>query len=140
MKKLLFAMSLALLLASCSDEIINDDEKPKEIIEYVSSHFPSLEILQIIKDFDGLSFTYEVIIEENYYIEFSKKFKVLEVSGLTKLPDSVIPEKILNYVIENYPDNYIKSWELDDKNQQVELDNDVELIFNKRGEFLKIDL
>jgi len=140
MKKLLFAMSLALLLASCSDEIMNDDEKPKEIIEYVSSHFPSLEILQIIKDFDGLSFTYEVIIEENYYIEFSKKFKVLEVSGIKKLPDSVIPAKILNYVTENYPDNYIKSWELDDKNQQVELDNDVELIFNKRGDFLKIDL
>ena len=133
-------MSLALLLASCSDEIMNDDEKPKEIIEYVSSHFPSLEILQIIKDFDGLSFTYEVIIEENYYIEFSKKFKVLEVSGIKKLPDSVIPAKILNYVTENYPDNYIKSWELDDKNQQVELDNDVELIFNKRGDFLKIDL
>lgn len=133
-------MSLALLLATCSDEIMNDDEKPKEIIEYVSSHFPSLEILQIIKDFDGLSFTYEVIIEENYYIEFSKKFKVLEVSGIKKLPDSVIPAKILNYVTENYPDNYIKSWELDDKNQQVELDNDVELIFNKRGEFLKIDL
>lgn len=139
MKKLLLAMSLVLFLASCSDKIINDDERPKEIIEYVQTHFPNLEILQITKDYEGVNLTYEVIIQENYYIEFSRKFKVLEVSGTSKLPDSVIPEKILNYVIENYPDNYIISWELDDKNQQVELDNEMELKFNMKDEFLRID-
>ena len=55
------------------------------------------------------------------------------------MPNSVIPEKILQYVTTNYPTNFITDWELDDKNQQVQLDNGLDLEFKMNGDFLRID-
>ena len=45
-------------------------------------------------------------------------------------------EKIRNYVTENYPTVSIIEWELDDDEQEVELSNEVELVFDLEGEFL----
>jgi len=55
------------------------------------------------------------------------------------LPNSVIPEKILQYVTVNYPTNFITDWKLDGKNQEVQLDNGLNLEFNIKGDFLRID-
>jgi hypothetical protein len=57
-----------------------------------------------------------------------------------KLQDSVIPTKILDYVSSTYPDNYIIGWELEDKGrQQVTLNNNLELEFDKDSKYLRID-
>ena len=64
---------------------------------------------------------------------------IIEIDGSSRLPESVIPVKILDYVNQNYSGNYITDWEIDGKNQQVGLENDLDLEFNMSGEFLRID-
>ncbi|MDT4872912.1 putative beta-lactamase-inhibitor-like, PepSY-like [compost metagenome] len=80
-----------------------------------------------------------MILEGNITLEFNKKHQVTSIESRNALPDSVIPEKILSYIKATYPDNHILQWELDDNRQQVELDNKLELEFNKAGDFLRID-
>lgn len=80
-----------------------------------------------------------MIIEGNFKLEFNKKKEIESIDGVTQLPDSVIPAKILNYVQTNYASNFITDWDLDRNDQQVELDNGLELKFNKSGDFLRID-
>ena len=72
-------------------------------------------------------------------MEFNRKKEVIAIDGVTQLPNSVIPEKILQYVNINYPTQFITDWELDFDNQQIELNNGLDLEFNKKGDFLRID-
>ena len=63
-----------------------------------------------------------------------------EVTGPPSAEESsIVPDKILKYVAEKYADNYIVKIEHKWSNYQVELNNDVELVFNKDGDFKHID-
>jgi len=128
------------ILTGCGKEtILNENDIPTEIKTYVEKHFPGSKILQCVKDKDGLELNYDVIIEGNFKLEFNKKKEIESIDGVTKLPDSVIPAKILTYVQTNYSSNFITDWDIDRNDQQIELDNDIELKFNKSGDFLRID-
>lgn len=139
-KNSLFATAFAFTLTSCDEEeVIPSSELPSEITSYITTHFPNNTIVQVINDRDGLNKTYDILLSENISLEFNRKKEIIDIDGVNQLPISVIPEKILQYVTANYPTNFITDWELDDKNQQVQLDNGLDLEFNMDGDFLRID-
>lgn len=140
MKISLMATVLAFTLTSCDkEEIIPSTDLPSEVTSYISTHFPNNTIVQVIKDIDGLTKTYDILLSESISLEFNRKKEIIDIDGIAQLPNSVIPDKILQYVTTNYPTNFITDWELDDKNQQVQLDNGLDLEFNMKGDFLRID-
>lgn len=142
MKKLVYVlllMSTWFIPACESQKVLAENDIPSAITTYVNTHFPSAKILQAVKDKEGLFKSYDVILEGNITLEFNKKHEVTSIESRSALPDSVIPEKILTYVKANYPASSILQWELDDNRQKVELDNKLELEFNKAGDFLRID-
>lgn len=139
-KNSLMATALAFTLTSCDkEEVIPSTDLPSEITSYISTHFPNNSIVQVIKDRDGLTKTYDILLSESISLEFNRKKEIIDIDGVAQLPNSVIPEKILQYVTTNYPTNFITDWELDDKNQQVQLDNGLDLEFKMNGDFLRID-
>jgi len=140
MRNLMLLTFISFLLVSCEKEkVLLVSDTPAEITKYVSTHFPNNPIIQIIKDIDGLDITYDITLEGNFYLEFNRKKKIIDIEGLTKLPDSVIPLKLIEYVEANYPNNFVIGWELEDRNQQIKLDNDLELEFTMDGVFLRIE-
>lgn len=143
MNTLLLALSLIFTLVACTscdkEEVITPENLPTEIKSYVATHFPDNKVLQAVYEKDDLKKEYEVILSGNIELKFNSKKEIIDIESRTKLPDSVIPAKIREYVTENYPDNFIIGWELEDKHQQVELDNGLDLEFKMDGEFIKID-
>lgn len=140
MKRLFLLAVVPLLLISCEkEEILPLTEVSSVISNYTSTHFPDNPIIQSIKDTDGLELTYDITLEGEFFLEFNRKKEVIDIEGLSKLPDSVIPAKLLEYMQSNYPDNFIIGWEVDDRNQQIKLENGLELEFNMNGVFLRID-
>jgi hypothetical protein len=136
----LMAAVFTFSLSSCEkEEIMPSSELPNEITSYISKHFPNNTIKQVVKDRDGLTKTYDILLSENISLEFNRQKEIIDIDGVAKLPDSVIPEKIREYVANNYPDNFITDWEIDGRNQQVELDSGLDLEFNMKGDFLRID-
>lgn len=126
--------------ASCDKEtVVQDNELPKEISMFITTHFPSNKIIQSIKDRDGLELTYDILLDGNIKLEFNSKNQIIDIESRDKLPNSVIPAKITAYVSANYPDNFITGWELENKHQQVKLNNGLELEFSMSGDFLRID-
>lgn len=87
-----------------------------------------------------MELTYDILLDGNIKLEFNKKNQIIDIESREKLPDSVIPAKILDYVSANYSGNFITGWEIDGRNQQVKLNNGLELEFNMDGDFLRIDL
>lgn len=139
-KKSLIATAVVFSLSSCDkEEIIPSSELASEITSYISTHFPNNTIIQVIKDRDGFTKNYDILLSENVNLEFNRKKEIIDIDGVTQLPNSVIPEKILQYVTTNFSANFITGWELDDKNQQVQLDNGLDLEFNMQGAFLRFD-
>lgn len=139
-RSLHLAIILVLSLNSCDRQtIITSSDLPSEISNYITTHFPENSIVQAVIDRDGLKKTYDIWLSDNFNLEFNRKKQIIEIDGFSQLPNSVIPEKILQFIELNYPNNFIISWELDDKHQQIQLDNGLDLEFNMKGDFLRID-
>lgn len=127
-------------LVSCdSEKVVDDADIPAGISEFVSTNFPDNDILQVVKDVEGLSTDYDVILDGGVSLTFKKNGEVKDIDGTSKLPDGVIPSKISEYVSTNFPNQVITDWELTDRNQQIGLDNGLELEFNMDGDFLRMD-
>lgn len=134
-------ITFTIVLASCEREsILKENEIPAEITAYISQHFSNHKILQSVKDRDNFELTYDIILSEGVTLEFNRKKEIISIDGNAQLPESAIPSQILTYVNAQYPGDLIQDWEIADKqNQEIRLSNGLELIFNKSGEFLRID-
>jgi hypothetical protein len=143
MSKLLKISFLGLIcfwLTSCEkDKVVGPGELPTAATKYISDHFPDHSILQVKKELDNLRKSFEVILSDGYKLEFNKSGEIRGAEGSKALPNSVIPVKILEYVQANFEGQGIRDWELDDNQQDVTLMNGIEIVFDKNGNFLRLD-
>lgn len=133
--------ALVFLNISCNaqDKIIPESELPGEVTTYLKMHFPDNPLIQASIDRDTFSHSYDVVLKDNISLEFDSDGNVTEIESRAELPASVIPKEILTYVKSKHPDRVILEWKLDDRNQEVELDNGLELEFDMKGNFTRID-
>lgn len=139
---LLSAIALfAMFVTGCDNEksVQSKDYNP-QVVEYVNTHFANHKILSYVKDTDGLDTSYDVALSDNYMLKFNKSYEIEEVKGTSPLPDSVVPANVLSFVRENYPDNTIVGWDTERNEQQIDLNNGVELKFDKEGNFVRVDM
>ncbi|KJJ40132.1 hypothetical protein MB09_02695 [Aequorivita vladivostokensis] len=119
--------------------VLSEAEIPAEIMAYLNEHFASNAIIRALKEMDDNTVEYEIYLDGDYELEFNENFEIISIEGITELPDSVIPQSILDYVTQNYPNDFIVEWELEDDHQQVELNNGIEIKFTLNGEFIRVD-
>jgi hypothetical protein len=143
MKKLASLLAFFLFMATaCDNEKVVDETKlPVNAHDYIEAHFPNARISQVVRDRDDLETSYDVILDNQVRLEFDKKGDCYSIESrrTEKLPDTVIPLKVLEYIQEHYPDAFITDWEKDKTDQEVRLSNNKELVFNLAGTFLRID-
>lgn len=146
--KILTVLTFALFFASCSDDddnngnqeiVLTESEIPTIIMEYKTTHFPDNDIIRATMDTEANVVTYELDLEGFFEMDFNAEYEIIDIDGTTQLPDSVIPQALLDYVNENYPNNFITDWELELNHQQIELNNDLDLEFDMDGAFIRID-
>ena len=145
MKKIFSILALAIAtlvgLQSCEKEdvMIPAAELPEEVISFLDTHFSGIEVRSVIKDYDNSTYEFEVYLSNGTRIELSRRGEWRNVENhLAGVPHSVIPNKILTYVAENYPDQMIIGIERD-RQIDVELKGGVELVFSLSEEFVRFD-
>lgn len=114
-------------------------QAPIDIQNYVKNHFPNLSIVEFEVDNDDALSEYEIELNNGTELEFNHEFKIKKIESQFELPSSVIPFKIRQFVIENYPNLKITDWELNRNHQEIKLNNDLELEFGLNDDFIKID-
>ena len=55
------------------------------------------------------------------------------------VPDGIVPDAIATYVSTNFPQAFVVKYHIDRRKQEVELNNDLDLVFNLKGIFQYID-
>ncbi|HLV52630.1 MAG TPA: PepSY-like domain-containing protein [Cryomorphaceae bacterium] len=119
--------------------VLNPPEIPAEITKFVETHFPDTPIAIATLDNDDRNAEYEILLKDRTKLEFDHNFQLEKAESLNALPNSMFPQSVLDYVSANYPNSKITEWDIDRNDQEIELDNELELKFDKQGNFLRLD-
>jgi hypothetical protein len=147
MKKALFIALVAILSVFTALPALAQSccTLPKNATDYIAKHFNGYEINFFEKDRDVLDVDYTVYVrngKQSYKLEFDKKGNVTDIESESRglaLPQSVLPANVVQYVKGAFPNAKVTEWSKDGNMQLVELNNDMELVFNAKGKFLRID-
>lgn len=146
MKKLGLIM-VSLLLSTMA--IFADNEKitrdksvlPSVCRNFISANFEQAEISHIKIESNLLGTKgYDVILTNGVNVEFDKSGEWKEIEARhSSIPLGVLPERIAGYIRKNFPDNTVISVDKDTREYEVKLNNDLELKFDRNGNFKKFD-
>ncbi|MBR6699046.1 MAG: PepSY-like domain-containing protein [Bacteroidaceae bacterium] len=148
MKKSSLLCALVAILATLTFQTVQaQDYKnlPQNIKAYIGRHFKGYTISHYEKDREILDVEYKVYISKSssmFKLDFDKNGVVEDIESTddrTPLPSSVLPVKITQHVKSKFPQAKIIEWKRKKNTQVVELTNDMELVFNSKGDFLRID-
>ena len=138
---LLIAATLTFSAASAQDSKVTFNDLPADAINFVREHFLVDHIASVWKDTDYNDEEYTVIFRDGLEIEFNGNGDWKELKARHgKVPDHVVPEKILAHVSATFPFESIKevSRNLTKKRYKVELTDDQELKFDENFNFIGV--
>ena len=140
MKKLIMSilfMAFAFTMNANTDgKPITFEQLPENAKTIIVQNFDKEAILVIIKEFSE----YEVKLHDGTELEFDRKGNLKKVDCKhQQVPEALIPTEVLSYVKANYASAFITEWGKDDGQWKAELSNSLELIFNRKYQFVGID-
>lgn len=141
MKKTLSILMLGIgAFSFAQDRDITFEQLPEKGKKFIKTHFKSAQIKSVILDDDYLSKDYEVILANGTKIEFDGSGNWKEVDGKRNIiPTAYAPEKIIAYVKKSFPNTSIVKIEKNKYSYEVELSNGLDIDFDVRGNFKRID-
>ena len=145
MKKsvLFFAALVCMLMHSVSsfagDRIIPAEQLPAAAKTFIQKTFPGQTVSYAKIDFDGRK-KYEVRLSNGTEVEFDKNGNWDKVDcNYSAVPASLVPTNIANYVKTHFAGAKVVKIDKERHGYDVELSNELELKFNKKGQLMNID-
>ena len=138
MKKvfLLLLSVIALNVYANTDIPVTFAQLPQKAQQFINKHFSSVGFLSAKQD-DG---EYEVMLKDGTKIEFTLQGDWKDVDcHVRAVPAALVPAGIAQYVKTNFPNNAIVKIDKKYNGYDIELENDLELKFDKNGNFLYAD-
>lgn len=135
------ALASLVVLASCDNDEkhLDYNELPNVAKSFINNHFGDNEARSVIKEYDDLTYHYEVYLTDGTKIEFKKNGEWREVENRVEgVPTSILPAGIVSYMQENYGSYFIVCVERD-RQYDIELNNDLDLDFTLDGDFIRVD-
>lgn len=110
------------------------------ITQFVEQYFPKATVQMVMPDEDDI----DVVLNDYTKIEFKLNFEWKKVdcehsTTFTSVPATLVPEQITAYVNANFPNATIKKLEKKYMGWEIELNNGLELKFNKNFKVMEID-
>lgn len=146
MKKLGLLL-ISLLLSSTAifadNETITRDTSvlPAASRNFLSSNFKQIDIahIKVEKNLLGVK-DYDVILTNGVSVEFDKSGEWKEIDARhSSIPLDILPTKIADYIQKNFTGSTVISADRDTREFEIKLNNDIELIFDRKGNFKRVD-
>jgi hypothetical protein len=133
---------VAFLFMGCEKEhqLIDLNQLPQVSQDFIADNFKDEQISYILKDNEVFDRSYEVQFVDRDNIEFSGDGEWEKVSCYEHaVPSGVLGDKISNYVAQNFPNAHVRQIEKEFNNYEVELNNGLELVFDKSFDFVGLN-
>ena len=136
----LFCMMMQSVSTFAGDKLITPEQLPPAAMAFIQENFPGVGITFAKKDFDNGRRQYDVHLNNGVELDFDKKGNWDKVDcQYNPVPANIVPANIANYVQASYPNTTIVKIDKERYGYKIELSNDLELKFNKKGMLFDID-
>lgn len=116
------------------------DKLPEAVQDSVLAHFTAEQVqLATSLKTKPRYYVYEMRMADGTKLEYNKKAQLLKVSNQAGIQSSFVPEVILTYVQTTFPNATITKYKSETLKKEIKLNDDMTLIFNKKGKFIRID-
>ncbi len=123
-----------------NEKPINVSQLPAKAHQLLNSHFGNKKVAMAKVESGFFSKEYTVIFTNGEKIEFDKNGNWTEIScKRSAVPASIVPAQIRAYVKKNYPGCIILKIEKDDDGYEIDLNNRIEITFNKKFQVIDIE-
>lgn len=135
----IFLVSTGYLFAQ--DRVVTYNILPQTAKNFLATNFRGIAINHIVEDREVFGIDeFKTYLSNGMKIEFDSKGNWIEVDGEhQKLPYGFIPNSIKNYVSKSFPNTFIIKVERKRWSYKAELSNGVDLEFDSKGNFTRID-
>lgn len=127
--------------ANAQDKLIDLGQLPKQAQNFIKTYSSKLSVAYVkLEDELFSKKSYEVKMNDGSEFEFDKNGEWKEIDMKRKrIPLSLIPQAIKEYVEKSFPKNNIVKLSRSSSKYEIELSNGLDLVFNSKGKFLRID-
>lgn len=131
----------ALTFSACArdKQPVAFENLPEQVQKEVLKNFTKDQIQFVIADKEFMHYEYKFVLTNGLELEYDDEAVLLQAESKTGIPEALIDAEILNYIKTTFPNAVITEYKLDDGHKEVELNNEMELVFNKNNQFLRID-
>ena len=136
-KYLLVLMSFIAMSAFVScDRVVSPDKLPAQAKQFIAAHFNGVDVLSVRKD----GFQHDAVLFDGTELEFRHSGQWIKVDcGLNPLPEGILPANTAKYLAAKFPMNFATHVKYEHKRYEVELNNELDLVFDKNGNFMGAD-
>jgi len=133
-------IALGATSAHAQQKTLKLQQLPSKAQIFIKNTFAPTDISYILEEREVFSKEYNVKLKNGTEIEFDSKGQWTEVDGKrVAVPAKIIPAKIVDHVNKSFPETQIVKIKKSNRKIEVELTNDLELEFNAKGDFVRID-
>lgn len=122
-----------------STEAAAKEDIPNVAMSFLNNYYSNVAIAKYEVKNDVLGKSFEVKLNNGAEVEFNEAGKWNEISDPQGIDNDLVPQSIKDYVAKNYAGAHITKVKLEKKNIKIDLSNDVDLIFDGGGNFVKVD-
>lgn len=115
------------------------NKTPKAVQTAALKNYTSEQILFITKDRELGKDEYEFTLADGTKIEFYENGQLHKVKSKEGVMDVFVPQTILKYVQTTFPNSIITEYKCERLKQEIEINNDIDLVFYRKGKFLRIE-
>lgn len=128
------------LSANAQKTVITKAALPVNAQTFLKTHFADQEPTYILQDKETFSTDYKVQFANSVEVEFDGKGNWEEVDGNhNAIPAAIVPKAIASYIKTNFPNIPVIKIDKGKWGYEVDLNNGLELEFNSKGNFIRID-
>jgi len=147
MKRIFTVMMLVVAMmvgqeAAAQDRIIDFESLPKKSQQFIAQYANKVKVAYVKMEGKYLNRAkeFEVKMQDGSEYEFDKRGEWKEVKNKRfGVPTSIVPQNIMAYVAKSFPRNKVVKISRSARKYEVELTNGLDLDFNAKGQFLRID-
>lgn len=146
MKKLTCTLALSVLLTgmccACDslDRPIGVDRLPEAARQTLASHFKDQPVAYASVDEELFGKEYTVVFSDGVKIDFSGSGQWEKIdAGRSAVPSSVVPAPIRESIAARFPGRHVSQIERDRRGYEVELDNGMDLKYDRNFRLVEVD-
>jgi len=140
-KGLLFVAVTLTANGAQAQKVLKVNQLPQPAQNFIQKHFDARNVSHVIEDDEFFSSKeYKVALSDGTEIEFDSKGNWTEIdSDLQPVPQAIVPNNIRQYVSKSFPNNQIVQISRSSRKYEVELTSGIDLEFDSKGNFKRID-